>query len=222
MTDTLELSHWIGGEKVAGDRPGESHNPSDTRDIVARTPKGGAAEVDQAVAAATDAFEGWSEASPEVRFDVLDKAGSLIMERREQIGRLLSREEGKTLAEGVGETARAARILKFFAGEALRLHGQNLASTRPGVEVQTYRQAVGVFGLIPMLGVLAILGLYSFYLLFVGLPILMKTPEDKKVGYFVVTVVLGIVVYFIISAIIGSISMMFIASTAAMSGLAGL
>ena len=53
MTDTLELSHWIGGEKVAADRPGESHNPSDTRDIVARTPKGGAAEVDQAVAAAT-------------------------------------------------------------------------------------------------------------------------------------------------------------------------
>ena len=81
---------------------------------------------------------------------------------------------------------------------------------------------VGVFGLIPMLGVLAILGLYSFYLLFVGLPILMKTPEDKKVGYFVVTVILGIVVYFIISAIVGSISMMFMASTAAMSGLAGL
>lgn len=148
MTDTLELSHWIGGEKVAGDRPGESHNPSDTRDIVARTPKGGAAEVDQAVAAATDAFEGWSEASPEVRFDVLDKAGSLIMERREQIGRLLSREEGKTVPEGIGETVRAARILKYFAGEALRAHGQNLASTRPGVEVQTYRQAVGVFGLI--------------------------------------------------------------------------
>ena len=80
----------------------------------------------------------------------------------------------------------------------------------------------GVFGLIPMLGVLAILGLYSFYLMFVGLPILMKTPEDKKVGYFVVTVVLSVVVYFIISALIGSISMMFVASTAAMSGLAGL
>jgi len=80
----------------------------------------------------------------------------------------------------------------------------------------------GVFGLIPMLGVLAILGLYSFSLLFVGLPILMKTPEDKKVGYFVVTVVLSVVVYFIISALIGSISMMFVASTAAMSGLAGL
>ena len=80
----------------------------------------------------------------------------------------------------------------------------------------------GVFGLVPALGVLAILGLYSFYLLFVGLPILMKTPEDKKVGYFVVTLILSLLVYFIISAVIGSISMMFVASTAAMSGLAGL
>jgi len=148
MTDTLELSHWIGGEKVGGALLGESLNPSDVRDVVARTPRGGAAEVDQAVAAARAAFPGWSDASPEVRFDVLDKAGSLIMERAAKIGRLLSREEGKTLPEGIGETMRAARILKYFAGEALRVHGQNLASTRPGVEIQTYRQAVGVFGLI--------------------------------------------------------------------------
>ncbi len=148
MTDTLELSHWIGGEKVGGALAGESLNPSDTRDVVARTPKGGAAEVDQAVQAARAAFPGWADASPEVRFDVLDRAGSLLMERREIIGRLLSREEGKTLPEGIGETLRAARILKYFAGEALRVHGQNLTSTRPGVEIQTYRQPVGVFGLI--------------------------------------------------------------------------
>ncbi|WP_395944793.1 aldehyde dehydrogenase family protein [Brevundimonas sp.] len=148
MTDILELSHWIGGEKVSGAFAGESLNPSDTRDVVARTPRGGAAEVDQAVAAARAAFPGWSDASPEVRFDVLDKAGSLVMARAAEIGRLLAREEGKTLPEGIGETMRAARILKYFAGEALRVHGQNLASTRPGVEIQTYRQAVGVFGLI--------------------------------------------------------------------------
>ncbi|HEY1072824.1 aldehyde dehydrogenase family protein [Brevundimonas sp.] len=148
MTDTLELSHWIGGEKIGGALAGESLNPSDVRDVVARTPKGGAAEVDQAVQAARAAFGPWADASPEARFDVLDRAGSLLMERREIVGRLLSREEGKTLAEGIGETARAARILKYFAGEALRVHGQNLASTRPGVEVQTYRQPVGVFGLI--------------------------------------------------------------------------
>jgi acyl-CoA reductase-like NAD-dependent aldehyde dehydrogenase len=148
MTDTLELSHWINGEKVEAARPGEGLNPSDTREVVARRPDGGAAEVDAAAAAARAAFPAWSEASPELRSDVLDKAGTLLMERREAIGTLLSREEGKTLAEGIGETVRAGRILKYFAGEALRLHGQNLASTRPGVEVQTYRQAVGVFGLI--------------------------------------------------------------------------
>ena len=148
MTDTLELSHWIGGEKVGGLLAGESLNPSDTREVVARTPKGGAAEVDHAVQAARAAFPNWADASPEMRFDVLDRAGTLLMDRREAIGRLLSREEGKTLPEGIGETMRAARILKYFAGEALRVHGQNLTSTRPGVEIQTYRQPVGVFGLI--------------------------------------------------------------------------
>ena len=148
MTDALELSHWINGEKVGGERTGESHNPSNTNEIVARTPAGGAAEVDAAVAAAKAAFPAWSDASPEVRSDILDKASNLLMDRREQVGRLLSREEGKTLPEGIGETARAARILKYFAGEALRVHGQNLMSVRPGVEIQTYRQPVGVFGLI--------------------------------------------------------------------------
>ena len=148
MTDALNLSHWINGERVEAARPGEGLNPSDTREVVARRPDGGVAEVDAAVAAAKAAFPAWSEASPEVRSDILDRAGTLLMERREAIGTLLSREEGKTLAEGIGETVRAGRVLKYFAGEALRVHGQNLASVRAGVEIQTYRQAVGVFGLI--------------------------------------------------------------------------
>ena len=76
--------------------------------------------------AARAAFPAWSEASPEVRSDVLDKAGSLIMSRAKELGALLSREEGKTLAEGTGEVMRAARIFKYFAGEALRRHGQTL------------------------------------------------------------------------------------------------
>ena len=126
MTETLHLNHLIDGERVDVARPGERLNPSDTNDRVAHTPDAGQAEVDAAVAAAKAAFPAWSEASPEVRSDVLDRAGTLVMERRETLGRLLSREDG----------------------EALRLHGQNLPSVRPGVEVQTYRQAVGVYGLI--------------------------------------------------------------------------
>jgi aldehyde dehydrogenase (NAD+) len=133
---------------VSAARPGESVNPSDTREVIARTPDGGEAEVDAAVKAARAAFGGWSEASPEVRSDILDRASSILFERREAIGCLLSREEGKTLAEGIGETVRAARIFRYFGGEALRLHGQNLMSVRPRVEIQTYRQAVGVYGLI--------------------------------------------------------------------------
>ena len=148
MTDTLDLSHWINGERVSSERPGESLNPSNTNEIVARVPQGAAAEVDAAVAAAKAAFPAWSDASPEVRSDILDRASNILMDRREQVGRLMAREEGKTLQESIGETARSARILKYFAGEALRVHGQNLMSVRPGVEIQTYRQAVGVFGLI--------------------------------------------------------------------------
>ena len=130
MTDTIELSHWINGEKVPTDRPSESLNPSDTRDLVARTPDGGVDEVNAAVAAAKAAFPAWSEASPEVRSDILDKAGTLVMERREQLGRLLSREEGKTLPEGIGETVRAA----------VRGAGHQIAGVR---RVQAFRGPVG-------------------------------------------------------------------------------
>lgn len=146
MTDILP--QYIGGERVAAEAPEASTNPSNTNDVVARVPRGGAAEVDAAVAAARGAFPAWSEASPEVRSDLLDRVGDTILKRREELGRLLSREEGKTLPEGIGETVRAGRIFKYFAGEALRRHGQNLDSVRPGVEIQTYRQAVGVFALI--------------------------------------------------------------------------
>jgi len=145
---THSLTQFIGGERVSGKPVHESENPSDTRDIVARFPDGGKAEVDAAVAAARKAFPAWADASPEVRSDCLDKVGDIILRRREELGRLLSREEGKTLPEGMGEVARAGRIFKYFAGEALRRHGQNLSSTRPGVDVTTSREPVGVFGLI--------------------------------------------------------------------------
>jgi aldehyde dehydrogenase (NAD+) len=146
MTDTL--THLINGESVSTGAAGESVNPSDLDDVVARYPKAGAAEVNDAVNAARAAFPGWSRASPEVRSDVLDKAGGLVMSRAKELGTLVSREEGKTLPEGTGEVMRAARILKYFAGEALRRHGHTLDSTRPSIDVETHREAVGVFGLI--------------------------------------------------------------------------
>lgn len=146
--ETLKLSHLIAGEFVAADTPLESINPSNTGDVVARFPDGGADEVNRAVAAAKDAQPAWAAASPEFRADILDKVAATIIARAAELGELLAREEGKTRAEGMGETMRAARIFRYFAGEALRRHGQTLESTRPGLDVATYREAVGVVGLI--------------------------------------------------------------------------
>jgi len=146
MTETL--THFIGGKQISAGGPLESFNPSNTNELIAKFPDGSAEDVNKAVEAARSAFPGWAGQSPEVRADLLDKIGSMILERKEALGRLLAREEGKTLAEATGESARAGRIFKYFAGEALRRHGQNLESTRPGVEIQTYREAVGVYGVI--------------------------------------------------------------------------
>lgn len=144
----MKLTHFIGGQQVEADTPFNSINPSNTDEVIASYPAGGQAEVDAAVAAARAAFPAWSMGSPELRSDLLDRVGNTIMARAAELGELLSREEGKTRAEGMGEVMRAARIFKYFGGEALRRHGQTLESTRPGLDVEVWREAVGVYGLI--------------------------------------------------------------------------
>src|SRR3546814_11109767 len=105
--------------------------------------------VDRAVAAASDAFAGWAAASPEVRADLLHRIGEALFARSAEIGELLAREEGTTRAEGAGETLRAARIFRYFAGEALRRHGMTLDSPRPALDVATSREPLGLVGLTP-------------------------------------------------------------------------
>jgi aldehyde dehydrogenase (NAD+) len=74
--------------------------------------------------------------------------GSELLARKDELGALLAREEGKTLPEGVAEVARSGQIFKFFAGEALRIQGELLASVRQGVQVDVTREPVGVVGII--------------------------------------------------------------------------
>ena len=142
------LENLIGGAWVGGSEAAQNVNPSNTEDVIGEYARGDAASVDAAVEAAQAALPGWAFASPQVRHDLLDRVGADLMARREDLGRLLSREEGKTLAEGVGEATRAAQIFKYFAGEALRLGGEAIASVRPGIEVLIEREPVGVIGLI--------------------------------------------------------------------------
>ena len=140
--------NYINGEWLAGVETRPNINPSDTSDVIGHYAQADVAQTEVAIAAATAAFPAWASATPQLRFDVLDAVGNELLARKEEIGRLLSREEGKTLPEGIGETMRAAMIFKFFAGEALRCGGENLPSVRLGVGVEMYRQPVGVVGLI--------------------------------------------------------------------------
>ncbi len=140
--------HYIGGEWTAGMDAIANVNPSDLHEVVGHYATATAEQVQAAITAAAQAFESWQFSPIEQRFDALDAIGSEILARREELGRLLSREEGKTLAEGIGEVARAGRVFKFFAGESLRISGELLASTRRGVSVEITREPVGVIGLI--------------------------------------------------------------------------
>lgn len=138
----------IGGEWVEGPEAVQNISPSDGADVIGLYAQGDAAQVDQAVAAARAALPGWAAAGPQARADLLERVAQALLARKDEIGRLLSREEGKTLPEGIGETVRAAQIFRFFAGEALRVAGDALASVRPGVDVTVTREPVGVVGLI--------------------------------------------------------------------------
>jgi len=138
----------IGGEWVEGVGVTKNVNPSNTDDVVGEYAQADRAQVEAAIAEARAAFAGWAATPVETRADMLDAVGNEILARKDELGRLLSREEGKTLPEGVGEVVRAGRIFKFFAAECLRLSGETVPSTRPGIQVEITREPLGVVGLI--------------------------------------------------------------------------
>lgn len=123
-------------------------NPSDTNDVIDRYAQAGAAEAQMSIAAASRAFADWAHSGPQMRHDVLKFIGDELMARKEELGELLAREEGKIRAEAIAEAERAARIFDFFAGEALRLNGEIVPSVRPGVSVELTREPVGPVGII--------------------------------------------------------------------------
>src|SRR5690606_15286434 len=140
--------NYINGKWVGSPTSLINVNPSDLDDVVGHYAEASAEQVDEAVAAAREASYAWSRSGVQERADILDRIGTEILARKDELGRLLSREEGKTLAEGIGEAARAGYIFRFFAGEVLRARGELLDSVRSGIGVEINREAVGVVGLI--------------------------------------------------------------------------
>ena len=133
---------WVGSDGV------ENINPSNINEVVGVYARATAEETKQAIAAAKAAFPAWSRSGILERHAILSKTSQEILARKVELGELLSREEGKTLPEGIGEVTRAAQIFDFFAGEVLRLSGEVLPSVRPGVGVEITREPIGVIGII--------------------------------------------------------------------------
>ncbi|KQO30297.1 aldehyde dehydrogenase [Acidovorax sp. Leaf84] len=144
----LRYDNFIHGERSPAAAYAANTNPSDLADVIGEYAQGDTGDVNAAVFAAKTAFPAWSTSGVQARHDALEKIAAEIHARKEALGNLLAREEGKTLPEAIGEVTRAGHIFKFFAGECLRLAGEMLPSVRPGVGVEVSREPVGVVGLI--------------------------------------------------------------------------
>lgn len=143
MKKNLVAGEWIGASDAS-----ENRNPADLSDLIGTYARADVEQVNAAVDAADAALDGWAMASPQVRSDLLENVAQQLFARADEIGTILAREEGKTLTEAKGETIRAAQIFRFFAGEAIRVTGDAVASVRPDVAVEVTREPVGVVGLI--------------------------------------------------------------------------
>ncbi|MEZ5778602.1 MAG: aldehyde dehydrogenase family protein [Paracoccaceae bacterium] len=139
---------YISGRWEAGSSAIENRNPSDLSDLIGSYGQASSAQLDEAIDAARKAQPLWWGAGIQKRHDVLMAIGNELMSRAEEIGRLISREEGKPLAEGRGEVYRAGQFFTYFAAEVLRLHGDVAESVRPGIEIDVRREPVGVVAII--------------------------------------------------------------------------
>nr|WP_288454921.1 aldehyde dehydrogenase family protein [uncultured Pseudomonas sp.] len=126
----------------------ENRNPSDLDDLIGHYAIASPDEVADACAAAAEAQHEWRYSTPQVRAELLERIAQGIAKREQEIATMLAREEGKILSEALAETRRAVQIFRFYAGEALRLAGESIASVRPDIDIETRREPIGVVGLI--------------------------------------------------------------------------
>jgi aldehyde dehydrogenase (NAD+) len=140
--------NYIGGNWCEGQGVIANHSPSDVQDLIGHYHQASAEQTLDAIAAARDAQPQWAASGLEQRQQILMAIGNELMVRKEELGELLSREEGKPLAEGVGEVNRSAQFFHYYAAEVLRQMGETAASVRPGIEIEVQREPVGVVGII--------------------------------------------------------------------------
>ena len=149
MSDRQFLNYidgaWVAG---AGSNPIADVNPADVREIIGYATDSLASDVDAAVDAGMRAFESWRATPAPVRGRICRDAARLFEERADAIGRVITMEEGKILAEATGEVQKGATLVEWFSGESRRFNGETVPSEMPNTFAYTTREPLGVVGLI--------------------------------------------------------------------------
>ncbi|HXW66490.1 MAG TPA: aldehyde dehydrogenase family protein [Thermoplasmata archaeon] len=142
---TEEFGLFIGGrwESPPGAKRFETINPA-TREPVGSFVAGTAADVDRAIAAASRAFPAWKETPAPKRGDLLLEAARRLKERKSAVGRLVTEEMGKVIAEGLGDVQESIDFIEYMAGEGRRLFGETVPSELRSKFCLTVRQPKGV------------------------------------------------------------------------------
>ncbi|NRD73194.1 aldehyde dehydrogenase family protein [Shewanella sp. VB17] len=148
MTILVEKSLYINGEWYTGQNTKTNINPSDITDNLGEFSQASKQQVIDAIEAAKCAQPKWESTPLEHKKKVLQGIGDELIARCDELGKLLSCEEGKPFAEGRGEIYRAGQFFQYFAAEVLRQIGDIAQSVRPGVSVEVTREAVGVVAVI--------------------------------------------------------------------------
>ncbi len=143
-----KFKNFIAGQWAESAQSVANINPSDVGDVIGEYALADPGQLEEAVVAGRAAQPEWRHTGLEVRQGVLNRIGTELMERAEELGTLLSREEGKPLAEGRGEVYRAGQFFTYYAAETLRQIGENADSVRPGIEIDVRREPMGLVGVI--------------------------------------------------------------------------
>ncbi len=123
-------------------------NPADRNEILASFQLSTRNDAQAAIEAACAAFPKWAKTSPPERGKILHKASAILESEINELTRLLTREEGKTLAESRGEVQRSVDIFRFFAGMGLRLKGETFPSSAPKTFIFTIKEPIGVISIL--------------------------------------------------------------------------
>ncbi len=148
MTFDAEKALYIAGEWQSGTTTINNINPSDISQNLGEFAQASQQQVQHAIDAARTAQPEWEKTPLEHKQKVLQAIGDELIARCDELGMLLSSEEGKPFAEGRGEIYRAGQFFQYYAAEVLRQMGDIAQSTRPGVSVEVSREAVGVVAII--------------------------------------------------------------------------